>query len=349
MLYSGVMLPFLLILAFLLQPQGGPKEIYKAPIDDTYNLRATVSYSDTAPRSRLRILLVDRTNANRYWEISSINEEYESNYTIRRADRSSVVVDRTSDYGIPEGSFKLFFDSASKRLLKQIEFNPIEALGMVRSEEAKRVGLDPVWFAQIQKADQLLQPSNENDQLPAAMKGQPLPQSTYAEFMRVRPAKAKASVGERPAIEEKIGPYQDVGDRIWFGKSFYDGEENTGVGAIGYFDKTQGKYIFLQIPEVVDSSISAILVEDGVVWAGMAMRPEGAAFSKGLLRYDLKTAKAQIIPLEDVIRSIHRSGEAMVMSTENSIYVLKEDGHLNRHRATPTMDGKFVLDTETLK
>ena len=347
------MLPFLLVFVLLFPLQSVPKEIYKAPINDTYNLRITVDYSETAPRrcceSRLRLLLVDRANADRYWEIASIQEPYEYGYRIRRPDTSSVVIDREdSDYGTPQGSFKVFFDLASKRLLKQIEFKPIEALQRVPIEEATRVGLNPGWFAQVQNSLGRQRFSNQ-DQLPSAVKGQPLPQSTYSEFARTRPAKANSSFGERFEIEEQVGPYQEMGDRIWFGKTFYDGEGYSGVGAIGYFDKTQKQYAFLRIPEVVNVSISAILVEDGVLWAGMETRPEGESFSNGLLRYDLKTASARVYPIDDVIRTIHRSADALVMSTENGIYVLKADGRLTRHRVSPTIEGKFVFDSETLK
>ena len=54
-------------------------KIYDAPIDDAYILRAEASYFPNSPVARctslLRLLLVDRANASRYWEIAAIPEE----------------------------------------------------------------------------------------------------------------------------------------------------------------------------------------------------------------------------------------------------------------------------------
>src|ERR1700674_1176649 len=127
------MLSLILVVSTLLPFQRHRVKIYDAPIDDAYILRAEASYFPKSPgvccTSLLRVLLVDRVNANRYWEIAAIPEEYEYTYTVTRADRSSLVIDRTQpDYGIPYGSFKLFFDVRSKRLLKKIEFKPLEAM-----------------------------------------------------------------------------------------------------------------------------------------------------------------------------------------------------------------------------
>src|SRR5205085_8919421 len=63
-----------------------------------------------------------------------------------------------------------------------------------------------------------------------------LPQSTYDQFVKARPAKSADSYPpESVTVEENIGPSQVVGSRLWFGKNFYDGEGDVGVGGIGYF------------------------------------------------------------------------------------------------------------------
>jgi hypothetical protein len=337
----------LVVLTALLPLQSGsPVKVYEAPIDDVYSLRATVAYSP----SLLRVLLVDRANANRYWEIASIPDSYDHAYTVEHADRSSVVFTRSDpDYGIHQGSLKLFFDVRSKRLLKQIEFDPTKALQTVGRNEALRIGLDPALFDQIKKVDP--HPALDDDaRLPQAFKVQPLPRSTYRDFARARPERVKDGYDEAGTIiKETVGVYQAVSDRIWFGKAFYDGEGYTGVGAIGYLDLSRKKYVFLPIPAVVDVSVSAILVEDQVLWAGMERHPEGEDQPLGLLRYDFQNFQSQVFPIEDPISSIHRSGDALVIGTPNGIYVLGKDGHLTRHRVTPTIDGKFVLYTEKIK
>ncbi len=135
--------------------------------------------------------------------------------------------------------------------------------------------------------------------------------------------------------------------RIWFGRAFYDGEGTTGVGALAYFDITQKKFTFLNIPEVVDWSASATLGEGETLWAGLQNNPEGASRSGGLLRHDLKTSSTRIYAIEDLIRKIYRFGNALLIGTSNGVYVLT-NGRLVRHRAEPTLDGKFVLYTENL-
>jgi len=132
--------------------------VYNAPVDSAYTLRAEESHFPKSPgvccTSLFRLLLVDRANPNRYREIAAIPEEYEYTYTVKRADRSSLVVERTdSSYGIYEGSFKIFFDVGSKGLLKRIEFKPLEGMKSVSIQEARRAGLDPALFDQIRNFD----------------------------------------------------------------------------------------------------------------------------------------------------------------------------------------------------
>jgi hypothetical protein len=50
---------------------------------------------------------------------------------------------------------------------------------------------------------------------------------------------------------------QPEGDKLWFGKTFYDGEGNSGVGGFGYFDTADRQYYLFTPPEVVDCAISA--------------------------------------------------------------------------------------------
>ena len=102
-----------------------------------------------------------------------------------------------------------------------------------------------------------------------------LPKSTYEEFARARPGRVKD--GYRPdvaAFEEVIGPYQIVGERFWFGKTFYDGEGMTGVGGFGYFDPEERKYVVFFLPEIAPWSASALLVEEKDVWLGLVGHPE---------------------------------------------------------------------------
>lgn len=112
-----------MLLVTILSFQAGPTTLDERAIDDTSRLRVVVS----AGRPMVvRVHLVDKTNADRFWELARVTEPYELNFKVERADSSSVVLSRTTDYGIQEGFIKLFIDMSSKRLLKRIDFKSHE-------------------------------------------------------------------------------------------------------------------------------------------------------------------------------------------------------------------------------
>ena len=89
-----------------------------------------------------------------------------------------------------------------------------------------------------------------------------LPQSTYDNFAKARSRRvANNYLRENTIIDEKIGPVESDGDKLWFGKTFYDGERNSGVGGFGYFDASDRQYHLIVPPEIADYSVSAIRVE----------------------------------------------------------------------------------------
>jgi hypothetical protein len=174
----------------------------------------------------------------------------------------------------------------------------------------------------------------------------PLPQSTYQEFARARPDRVRGGYAEgSTTLEERVGAYQLQDDRFWFGKTFYDGEGTSGVGAIGYLDAA-GKYTFLRIPELCDRSVQGFLVEDDTLWAGRVSHPEGADYSGGLLRYDRKTGRVTLYPVPDVIHSVAHVGGAVFLGTNHGLYVIR-DGKRTRYRAEPDITGRFIVVSES--
>jgi hypothetical protein len=339
-----------LILSALLLLQDRPQKVFEGPVGDAFILRATAEYTPVNPgvccRSQFRLVLLDKTNLNRSWEIASISENYEYRYRIRRPTKSSIIVDRRdSDYGIDYGSMALFFDTQSKSLLKRIDFKPGEALQSIAPDEVRRVGLDPAIFSKILAVP--LVRDQDSTPLPEGLPSVAPLKSTFAEFAKARPARVRQGYSsDVVTLEETVGAWQIADGRIWFGKTFYDGEGYTGVGGIGYFDISKKAFSFLRIPQIVDWSVSALLVKDQVLWAGLEGRPEAAEFSGGLLRHDLRTSATRVFRVEDVITSLHSTADALILGTTNGIYVLRND-RLTRHRVMPTLDGKFVFYTET--
>jgi hypothetical protein len=334
---------FLVILSSLVVFQASTERIYEAPLAGGLRLRATVSRVGTP---QFRLTLSERAG-NRSWDLVTIPDEMGDAYKVLRGTSSSIIVEHNdSDYGVRHGTFAVFFDLPSKKFLKKVDFDPHEALRAIGPEEVRRIGVDPKVFDQIKNAPALL--DHENLQLPASLRGADLPQSTYQEFAKARPVRVRDGYSEDvTTIEERIGVTQELDGRVWFGKTFYDGEGYSGVGGLGYFEIAARHFSFLRIPQVVDWSVSALLVNDQTLWAGLERRPEGAEFSGGLLRHNLKTSTSRIYRVEDVITSLHSSGDALVLGTANGIYVLRND-RMIRHRITPTLDGKFVFYSEPL-
>ena len=59
------------------------------------------------------------------WELAILANKHDVRVEVERADDSSIVLSRFGDYCIQTDSMKLFFDVAFKRVLKQIEFEPL--------------------------------------------------------------------------------------------------------------------------------------------------------------------------------------------------------------------------------
>jgi hypothetical protein len=108
---------------------------------------------------------------------------------------------------------------------------------------------------------------------------EPLPQSTYDQFAGARLQRVRDGYGRGSTIDERVGGHQVVGEGIWFGKAFYDGEGISGVGDLGYFDTRSSQFTMFSIKELADWSVSALLVEGDAVWAGLVKYGEGTGGS----------------------------------------------------------------------
>lgn len=176
------------------------------------------------------------------------------------------------------------------------------------------------------------------------MKPYRLPQSTYEEFSRARPEMVKNG-WTREAVEfsEEIGSSQVFDGDLWFAKVFSDDEGETGIGGFGYFDTTERKFKIYSPPELVDSSVTAMLVEPEAVWLGLEVDGEWGPVAKGLLRFDRKTEKAVRIPLPDIIHEIARVRERLVLATNFGVALMEADGQMRRFFVDKTMRGHLQV------
>jgi hypothetical protein len=169
----------------------------------------------------------------------------------------------------------------------------------------------------------------------------PLPQSSLQEWKEARPKALGRYGGGFPDVREEIGPAQLLDDRLWFGKSFYDGEGSTGVGGLGYFDVASRKLELFTPPQILDWSASAILVEDDAVWVGLMYRGEWGNSSGGLLRWDRETQQTQRHEFPAIIHTITRHGP-LYLGTSAGLATF-EDGVFEEFRIDLTSTGRYEV------
>lgn len=347
---------------------------FKQPIDDAHYL-LIVSAASPPHTVRVRpgavawgnhqllgVFLMARADASRAWELLILTDHagrHDGTWLrVDRFDASSLVLSQQdNDYGFRSDSIKLFFDVRSKRLIRRVDYPPIGGTHVVRADDqlcatmdsgrasmqtgetpARRVCMESGRL--VDRGGIVLTPA-AGAEAPADLA--PLPQSSYDEFAVARPERVKNGYSRNVTrIEEKAGAWQRIGSRIWFGKTFYDGEGHTGVGDLGYFDTTSRTFAFLKLPELASWSVSALLVEGNDAWVGLMGQPEGAAYSNGLLRVDLKGRQTRRYEIPDVIRQLVRWNGALYVATDHGLYVVRDE-RVTRFRLEPGLNGAFVI------
>lgn len=187
------------------------------------------------------------------------------------------------------------------------------------------------------------------EKTPSGSKFYPLPQSTVEMYKKLRGADLKymlprtldAKDYER---QEVIGPYQVEDDRVWFGKQFYDGEGDRGVGSFGYFDMNTRKYVLFTPPQIAPWETSALLVEPNTIWLALDHFGEDiSTWPGGLLQWDRSTQHVRRYPLEFVVTNIRRdvnNRSSLLLTTFNGYARLLSNGELQRFRVTKLSNGQ---------
>lgn len=344
-----------LAVASLAQQTASRSTAFDWPISNAFRLRGTATYRYKTPNvcctTALNVALVDRHNPSRFWTIADLASDYEVRYTVVRADERSLVVSRSDpDYGIDQGSVKLFFDTRSKRLHKRIDFETAQDLSFANDAQAQAVlgvSADGLAALRARRVFAARLDDAADRALPRLFAARP-PQSTYLEFARARPKRAEDGyLEDSTRIDETVGPYQEDADGLWFGKTFYDGEGTSGVGGIGSVN-TAGVYQMIRIPELFDWSVSGLLVEADTIWVARVTHSEGADHSGGLLEYNRHSRRARVHPVSDVITSIARVEGALFLGTTHGVYLFRSGARL-RYRMEPDIEERMTVVVETLR
>jgi hypothetical protein len=178
---------------------------------------------------------------------------------------------------------------------------------------------------------------------PGRTKFYPLPQSTAADYRRLRTEDLRINPfqGNDQDRKEVIGPHQVEDGRLWFGNSYYDGEGDWGVGAFGYFDTTTRTYTIYRPRELARYEASAILVEPETVWVALDRFGEGDIVPGGLVEWDRTTHAIRKYALEFVIESIRREGDALRLKNRYGGYALLRGGEVQRFSRSGRLIKRF--------
>lgn len=183
------------------------------------------------------------------------------------------------------------------------------------------------------------QPAESEKPFADHIRSHPLPQSTYDQFAAARPLRVKDGyTREAVTIEEKIGPTKLEGDKLWFGKTFSDGEGITGIGGFGYFSTSDEKYHMFAPPELAEWSVAAIDVGPDRIWMALVDNGEWGGSSGGLLRYDRQSGAVRRFECPDTGFEFVRTGDTLLEAADYAVAVI-EDDRVQRYFIDQTTDG----------
>ena len=168
----------------------------------------------------------------------------------------------------------------------------------------------------------------------------PMPVPSNDILKRYRPDRAAHGCG----LNDKLGPFQKLGDRIWFCKDFYGGEGQCGVGAAGFFDTKAKVFEILYSSQTAKWSCSAILAEENTVWMGLQHIGEGSVSSGGLAAVNPATGEAVIHEVPSGISAIQRTGASIILGGDEGIYTLNTAGQALFLGPDIDEDGNYQLN-----
>jgi hypothetical protein len=177
----------------------------------------------------------------------------------------------------------------------------------------------------------------------AARKAYALPQTDLATWQRARPDDAKTYLHlDQAEMNEQVGPHQVEGGRLWFGKTFYNGEGATGLGGFGYFDTATASYHLIVPPEIYPWAVSAILVEPDCVWLALYHRGEYGDTAGGLLRWDRNAATVQSFPVMSIITAMAWNGDTLYLGATDGMVTLQA-GRITSYFVDRNADGSHRM------
>lgn len=169
----------------------------------------------------------------------------------------------------------------------------------------------------------------------------PFPQ--YELFAKYRPDKVKGGSLHGELVENLVGPWVRVGDKIWFGLKFTDGEKRTGIGGYGIFDPETVNAEIRHSTETAAWSASAIYVDNDRVCLGLYGAGDWGEYSGGLFCDYLKTRTRKVFRIPQVINSIQESDGKLVLAAADGIYLVQYNKVVSG-KFSVNEDGTYRMD-----
>jgi len=297
-------------------------------------------------RNKLGLFFQERTRPEQVYRVALEAGFEECFARVERSTATDTVISCEGEKSIVYPQRKFVYDVAARRLVTYSSYQPVamrwsfaRAGGAVTvgsaTEQTLAMDFRPGRNPEFQMAE--AEALRLADQVPEQvandlLKSYALPTSTLEQLLAARPSQAVNFPANQPEFNDSIGPWQLVGDQVWFGKTFYDGEGHTGVGGFGYFDRKSRTYRIFAPPEIADWSVSAILVETDAVWLALVHRGEWGDSGGGALRYDRRSGSVRKFESPDLIRQFLRVGDRLLLTTNHGVGVIY-NGQLRRYFA----------------
>ncbi len=139
-----------------------------------------------------------------------------------------------------------------------------------------------------------------------------------------------------------IGPVQAEGNRIWFGRAFYDAEGLSGIGGFGYLDCEAGEFREFFPVQGVRYMAQSMLVEPEAVWLSMTSFGEYGNASAGLLRWDRRKGWATLRTDMPLAAHVLREGPHLVLLHSGGVSVLTGE-HIRHFAVAENPDDSLVV------
>jgi|GEM_PF-5861019 len=109
------------------------------------------------------------------------------------------------------------------------------------------------------------------------------------------------------------------------------------MGGLGHYDMKEKYEMYYS--SWTSIGCSALIAEKGKIWIGL----QGNPISKGLAAFDTSSKNITVYDVPEVINTIRKVGDSIIMGTQNGIFELSGDGKVYSLGPRMSKDGEYLL------